>query len=221
MTIHKLVAQMRLRISELNTKLDQTADKKFDFKSETENDVAPSGEKINLDALVENLENLSQAIVRVTDFSFPLDITLSKTDVRVLLYETLLRFHGELSRRGISFELNVDKEIKYATLDHLKIREAVSELIRNALKALPETGGKLGLRARLQDTDLLIEVGDNGAGADNLTVDEIDIKQRRDYRTGLKLTKAIVEQHGGKMRINSESGAGTFVQMALPLRLEL
>ncbi len=220
MTIHKLVAQMRLRISELNTKLNQTADKKLDSKSETENDTAPNSEKTNLDALVENLEDLSQAIVRVTDFSFPLDITLSKTDVRVLLYETLLRFHDELSRRGISFELNVDKEIKYATLDHLKIREAVSELIRNALKALPETGGKLGLRARLQDTDLLIEVGDNGAGADNLTVDEIDIKQRRDYRTGLKLTKAIVEQHGGKMRINSESGTGTFVQMALPLRLE-
>jgi signal transduction histidine kinase len=36
----------------------------------------------------------------------------------------------------------------------------------------------------------------------------------------LKLTKAIVEQHGGTMKINSQSGAGTFVQMALPLRLE-
>ncbi|MEJ7863310.1 MAG: HAMP domain-containing protein, partial [Pyrinomonadaceae bacterium] len=83
MTIHKLVAQMRLRISELNTKLDQTADKKSDLKSETENDTAPNSEKTNLDALVENLDNLSQAIVRVTDFSFPLDITLSKTDVRV------------------------------------------------------------------------------------------------------------------------------------------
>jgi len=145
---------------------------------------------------------------------------LSKTDVRALLYDTLLRFHGELSRRGISFELEVDKEIKYATLDHLKIREAVSELIRNALKALPDAGGKLGLRARLNDTDLLIEVADNGAGADNLLVDEIDVKQQRDYRTGLKLTKAIVEQHGGKMKINSETGEGTFVQMALPLRLE-
>ena len=78
--------------------------------------------------------------MRVTDFSFPLDITLSKTDVRALLYDALRRFHDELSRRGISFELNVDKEIKYATLDHLKIREAVSELIHNALKALPESG---------------------------------------------------------------------------------
>lgn len=220
MTIHRLVAQMRLRILELNRQLNKTETDVDEKENKNEKTEQPIAEKVNLDALVDNLENLSQAIVRVTDFSFPLDITLSKTDVRALLYDTLLRFHDELSRRGISFELEVDKEIKYATLDHLKIREAVSELVRNALKALPDAGGKLGLRARLEDTDLLIEVADNGAGADNLSVDEIDIKRRRDYRTGLKLTKAIVEQHGGKIKINSEPGEGTFVQMALPLRLE-
>jgi len=219
-TIHKLVAQMRLRITELNAKLNRTTAEKSGEKSETEINAASPDEEINLDALVENLENLSQAIVRVADFSFPLDITLSKTDVRALLYDTLLRFHDELSRRGVSFELEVDKEIKYATLDHLKIREAVSELIRNALKALPETGGKIGLRARQKDTDLLVEVGDNGTGAENLSLDEVDIARRHDYRTGLKLTKAIVEQHGGKMKINSEPGKGTYVQMSLPLRKE-
>jgi len=220
MTIHKLVTQMRLRIMELAARLEKTETGTSKNEIENQKGDAPKAEKIDLDLLVENLENLSRAIVRVSDFSFPLDITLSKTDVRALLYESLLRFHDELSARGISFELEVDKEIKFATLDHLKIREAVSELIRNALKALPEAGGKLGLRARLKDTNLLIEVADNGAGADNLSVDEVDIKQRRDYRTGLKLTKAIVEQHGGKMKINSESGKGSFVQMSLPLRLE-
>ncbi len=219
-TIHKLVAQMRLRISELNARLKQTVAEESVESSETDNNAASTNEKINLDALAENLENLSQAIVRVADFSFPLDITLSKTDVRALLYDTLLRFHDELSRRGVSFELEVDKEIKYATLDHLKIREAISELVRNALKALPETGGKIGLRARQKDTDLLVEVGDNGTGAENLSPDEIDIARRHDYRTGLKLTKEIVEQHGGKMKINSEPGKGTYVQMSLPLRME-
>ena len=220
MTIHKLVAQMRLRIMELDSKLVQSGAKVGESKDVAEKNDAPQTEKINLDEILENLENFSQAIVRVTDFSFPLDITLAKTDVSALLYDTLLRFHDELSKRGISLEIEVDKTIKFATLDHLKIREVVTELIRNALKALPESGGKLGLRARLADTNLLIEVADNGAGADNLTVDEIDIKTQRDYRTGLKLTKAIVEQHGGKMKINSESGAGTFVQMSLPLRIE-
>jgi signal transduction histidine kinase len=220
MTIHRLVAQMRLRILELNRQLNKTETDVDEKENKNEKTEQPIAEKVNLDALVDNLENLSQAIVRVTDFSFPLDITLSKTDVRALLYDTLLRFHDELSRRGISFELEVDKEIKFATLDHLKIREAVSELVRNALKALPDAGGKLGLRARLEDTDLLIEVADNGAGADNLSIEDEDLQKQRDYRTGLKLTKAIVEQHGGKIKINSEPGEGTFVQMALPLRLE-
>jgi signal transduction histidine kinase len=126
-----------------------------------------------------------------------------------------------MSQRGVSFELNVDEQIKYATLDHLKIREAIGELIRNALKALPESGGKLGLRARLEDANLLIEVADDGAGDGNFSLDESDAAApRHDFRAGLKLTKAIVEQHGGKMRINSDAGEGTFVQMALPLRLE-
>ncbi len=87
MTIHKLVAQMRLRIMELDSKLNQSETK--------EAEKAEKAEKINLDEIVENLENLSQAIVRVADFSFPLDITLSKTDVSALLYDTLLRFHDE------------------------------------------------------------------------------------------------------------------------------
>ncbi len=219
-TIHKLVAQMRLRITELAARLGNSAAETGESETENKMDETPKAEKVDLDPLIENLENLSQAIMRVSDFSFPLDITLSKTDIRALLYDALLRFHDELSKRGIIIELEVDREVKYAALDHLKIREAVSELIRNALKALPEAGGKLGLRARLKDSDLVIEVADNGAGADNLTVDEIDIKRRRDYRTGLKLTKAIVEQHGGKMKINSETGKGTFVQLSLPLRSE-
>ncbi len=221
MTIHKLVAQMRLRIMEFEGKINklQTAEDGKN-ENETEKDEQTKAGKFDLDGLVENLENLSQAIMRVTDFSFPLDITFSKTDVRVLLYDTLLRFHDELSRRGIGFELEIDENVKYATLDHLKIREAVVELIRNALKALPEKGGKLGLRARLDDKSLLIEVADNGKGSETLTVDEIDIKHRRDYRTGLKLTKAIVEQHGGKMKINTKVEEGTMVRLELPLRIE-
>lgn len=37
-------------------------------------------------------------------------------------------------------------------------------------------------------------------------------------RTGLILTKAIVEQHGGDLEIDSEPGEGTYVQIRLPLR---
>ncbi|MDQ4063048.1 MAG: hypothetical protein M3122_03940 [Actinomycetota bacterium] len=59
-------------------------------------------------------------------------------------------------------------------MDRLKLREAVGDLLRNALAALPEYGGRLGLRSRLSEdgTDLLIEVADEGGGAEQSLIDE-------------------------------------------------
>ncbi len=37
-------------------------------------------------------------------------------------------------------------------------------------------------------------------------------------RTGLTLTKAVIEQHGGRFGIESEPGEGTYAQIRLPLR---
>ena len=53
-------------------------------------------------------------------------------------------------------------------MDRLAQLQAVGELLRNALAALPEYGGRLGLRSRLSEdgTDLLIEVADESGGAE-------------------------------------------------------
>jgi hypothetical protein len=93
---------MRLQVLRLDSKLNKSESKqnKAENKKDEKSDVLSSqrynaNEEMNLADLVDNLENLSQVIVRVADFSFPLDITLSKTDVRALLYDTLLRFHDD------------------------------------------------------------------------------------------------------------------------------
>lgn len=208
LTLHTLVAQMRARVLRLAENDNNNGDA----------DVADEDKR----KLIEKVEQLSQAVVRVTEFGFPLDLNLARTDIRDLLYETLLRFHNELTNRSISFEINVAPQVSYAMVDRLKMREAIGELVRNALRALPERGGKIGLRAREeQDEDLIIEVADTGAGIDETNVDELMSrakKSRANSSTGLNLVRSIVEQHGGKLNINSERGAGTLVQIRVPVR---
>lgn len=70
--------------------------------------------------------------------------------------------------------LEIAPEVDHAIVDRLKLREAVGDLLRNALAALPEYGGRLGLRSRLSEdgTDLLIEVADEGGGAEQSLIDE-------------------------------------------------
>ncbi|MBA2645971.1 MAG: ATP-binding protein, partial [Pyrinomonadaceae bacterium] len=204
---HTLVAQMRARVKRLAQNGDE--------------DDSPEVKR----QLVEKVEQLARAVARVTEFGFPLDLNLSNTDVRELLYEVLLRFHEDFSTRGISLEIEVASEVKHATVDRLKLREALGELVRNALHALPEQGGKLGLRARVAQDDLIIEVADNGRGTDEPLIDQTfsDGDGRRGAEpkragVGLKLVKAVAEQHGGRVTTTSEQGEGTHVQMRLPLR---
>ncbi|MCP9494490.1 MAG: sensor histidine kinase [Pyrinomonadaceae bacterium MAG19_C2-C3] len=212
LTLHTLVAQLRARV----LRLADNGESNGNANANTADDERRK--------LVEKVEQLSQAVVRVTEFGFPLDLNLARTDIRELLYETLLRFHEELTSRGISFEIDIAPEVSFAIVDRLKLREAIGELVRNALRALPERGGRIGLRSRVEaDEELIIEVADNGAGSDDSLIDNTFSREKISASTikggvGLRLIKAIAEQHGGKLSITSERGTGTFVQLKLPVR---
>ncbi|MBD2313447.1 HAMP domain-containing histidine kinase [Desertifilum sp. FACHB-1129] len=200
-TLHRLVSQLRSRVTQLNSEVNGNG----------ATAVIPKQE------LIQQLDRLLQAVTRVTEFGFPLDLNLARTDIRTLIYEVLLRFHDELAQRAISLELDIGLEVKFATVDRLKLREAIGELVRNALAALPEMGGRVGVRANLstEGTELLIEVADNGRGAE---LPLVPLESEDHPGVGLQLTRAIVEQHGGHLVIDSQPGVGTYVQMQLPLR---
>lgn len=214
-TLHRLVSQLRSACSSASLS-------RFDLVSQ--NDRLDS-DRFNDEkqTLIEQLDVLLQAVTRITDFGFPLDLHLARTDIRALLYEILSQFQIEFARRGISFELNIASEVNYAVVDRLKLREVLSELVRNSLAALPEQGGRLGIRTLVMtdSKDLLIEVADNGSGLKQSLIESafrnINIEQEQSG-VGLTLTKAIVEQHGGQLKIDSEPGKGTNVQIHLPSR---
>ena len=203
-TLHRMVSELRSKIVQLG---DGSADGGGEERRE----------------LAGELDRLSQAVARVTEFGFPLDLNLSRTDVRALLYRVFMRYGDEFAERAVGIELEIAPEVDHATVDRLKLREAVGELLRNALAALPETGGRLGLRSRLSEdgTELLIEVADDGAGAEQSLIDEAFDPGDASFgrpRVGLALTKAIVEQHGGSLGVESEPGGGTYARIRLPLR---
>ncbi|MEM8721365.1 MAG: ATP-binding protein [Cyanobacteria bacterium P01_G01_bin.39] len=173
----------------------------------------------------DQLNLLLHTVTHLAEFGFPLDLNLSPTDIRALLYETLNSFQTEFIDRQINLEFSIAPEIPPVFVDRLKLKEALRQLIDNALSALPETGGQISIFAHVKDSSsLIIAINDNGTGIRQSLLNQLfnSTEQNIDDRNssspmGLKLTKAIVEQHGGKLVFEGNPGYGTQVQINLPI----
>ena len=134
----------------------------------------------------------------------------------------LERFADEVVRRSISTGVEVDPDAGPLLVDRARLREAVGELVRNALDALPARGGRLRLRAvPAPDEDAVaVEVEDDGSG-----LAESDVAWLYDGSTppvsrrgsGLRLATSVVEQHGGRLQLRTVPGGGTTAVLLLPV----
>jgi two-component system, OmpR family, sensor kinase len=201
-TLHAMIAKLRSRIVNLKASAD--------------------GKGKELQPALRQVDDLLAAVTRLAEFGFPLDLNLARTDLRTLVYDVLSGFQDQIARRSASCEVSLDPSVDEVVLDRPKLREAIGETIRNALAALPERGGRIGLRTLREDGLVAIEVADNGRG-----MDPADLGRLLDYdpfkadgrpKVGLALTKAVAEQHGGRLEVFSRPEVGTVVRLELPQR---
>jgi signal transduction histidine kinase len=105
-----------------------------------------------------------------------------------------------------------------------EILQAVSNLVTNAVDALP-SGGTLLVRLRRRAGEAHLLVADNGSGIPKAILDQIfdpffTTKEEAGTGLGLALSRRIVEGHGGRISLRSSvrpGKSGTLFRIALPL----
>jgi PAS domain S-box-containing protein len=126
-------------------------------------------------------------------------------------------------RQGVDLLLGAG-EAGIAPLDAGGMETCLTNLVSNAIDATmmrDEPGGKVVVSTQDRNGDLLFEVSDNGCGMD------WDVKQKvfttffttkggKGTGLGLLTTRKIVQEHGGRMEVESESGRGSTFRIRLP-----
>ncbi len=162
------------------------------------------------------LEEVVQDFLR---FARGCDLEKRPTSIQRLLTEVLDFFLPQAHARRIQIRTTWDEGLPEIEIDPDRTKQAILNLVLNASQAMPE-GGELLVRTRREGESVRIDLTDTGEGM----TPEVLAKcfnvyystKRSGTGLGLPTTRRIVEEHGGSIEIQSESGHGTNVILRLP-----
>ena len=137
-----------------------------------------------------------------------------------------LRLFGE--RQGVTFQLDTPPGLPAVRGDAARLGQVVVNLVHNAVKFSPD-GGEITIRTRVDDSHVVTSVEDHGIGIPRgardrvferfYKVDRARLRAEAGGGTGLGLAIArhVVEQHGGRIWVDSQDGVGSTFSFALPV----
>lgn len=129
---------------------------------------------------------------------------------------------AEERKQSIAFEIG---EQVVAPVDRLILREALTNVLDNAIKYSP-AGGTIVIRVGARDGEVVLAIADDGPGIPPgdrnrifdrfFRVDEARAREQGGAGLGLAIAKWAVELHGGQIRVADRGGKGSEFQIVLP-----
>jgi two-component system, NtrC family, nitrogen regulation sensor histidine kinase NtrY len=177
--------------------------------------------------LLTELGNLKGIIGRFSEFSKMPQPQLQRVNVNHVLRGVVQLFQAQLKvpeKSAIECRLEVDESLGPIAADPELLHRAISNLVLNAMDAMPQ-GGKLTLLSHREPQKVVIEVADTGTG---LTPEECAriftpyyTSKQHGSGLGLAIVQSVISDHGGTITVRSQPGKGTAFVIELPERPEL
>jgi signal transduction histidine kinase len=178
-----------------------------------------------LDILSEESDRLNRIVGTLLDYTRPREPLLQPEDVLRVMRDAVETAQAEQGGGGrITFTVDVAPELPRVPMDRRLIRQALVNVLVNAIQSMPQ-GGEVRVDARRETQSsremLRIGVKDQGCG---IPVELLHRVQQPFFTTkaqgtglGLAVVKRILEEHHGELALESTPGRGTLLTLYLPL----
>jgi signal transduction histidine kinase len=157
-------------------------------------------------------------------------LDIQDVSIEGLFGRVAARQAAEVAARHAHLSTTIDLGAEIVRCDQFRLEQALQNLAANALRYVPE-GGTVKLHASLEGKEIVITVGNTGAGipAEHLPfifdrfykVDSSRTAKSEGSGLGLSIVRAIVERHGGVVSVTSQPGVETVFTLRLPAGTEV
>ena len=152
-------------------------------------------------------------------------------DVETIAFDSILdsvmdTYRPQAVNKQITLDVEIEEEMEPVEVDATLIRQAIANLVDNALKYTPAEG-HITIHADQQEGFQIVQIKDNGPGiapTDQARLFEKFYRARRRETLnvkgsglGLAIVKSIVQQHGGRVAVESKLGEGSTFTIWFPI----
>jgi signal transduction histidine kinase len=170
----------------------------------------------------DEIGRLNQIVEQFVLFSKPSQLSIAPSSLGEILENVSVLFAEEARRKSVEIRKEITPGLPPLMLDKGRITQALVNIVTNSIHAM-EGGGSLTLKADVEERDWVrIEVSDTGRG---IPAEEIEKAFDYSYTTrekglglGLPIAHKIIEEHGGRITMESQMGKGTDVSIFLPIK---
>ncbi len=171
--------------------------------------------------LSRNLDRIYDLTFNMLAYSRSRSLELESCDLSQIVKEVVTLVEPVAARRKVKLGSACDPDMEPIACDANALHQALLNLLLNAVEAAESKTGLVELRVRSDDSEVRIEVQDNGPGIPPERRDEVfrpfaSTKGQRGTGLGLPVTRRIVEDHGGEIHVVDGEGSGARFRIILP-----
>ena len=189
----------------------------------TKNPGLPPQARADIDRIITTCLHAREIVRKLLMFSRDMPARMETVSVHRVMEDTLALFRARCAKERVEIRLRLTRGRDTVCIDPARLRQVFSNLILNALQAMPQ-GGRLTLSTRRPGRRLVITVEDTGCGMSEAELQKafIPFYTTKPYHQGtglgLPVVREIVSNSGGKLAVDSRPGRGTRFTLSFPLR---
>jgi signal transduction histidine kinase len=172
-----------------------------------------------LSSMKDEIERLKHLVNDLLNYGRPARFAVETVDMRQLVEETLALLRQQADIQGVAVTIDEASGPASVRGDRERLKSFVSNLAINALQAMP-SGGHLTAQIARHDGEVEVKISDTGVGISEESLGKIfepyfSTKQSG-FGLGLAVTRKIIEEHQGRIAVESQLQRGTTFTVTLP-----
>lgn len=172
-------------------------------------------------SIIQNeIDRLERIIANLLDFARPIKPKEIPIDLREIIDACLLLIHNQIRKSGINLEKRFPENLPTVIGDPDQLKQVFLNILTNAIHAT-KSGGQLDVCIDNRSNNIVTAIHDTGCGIPAGKIRSIfdPFMTTKEDGTGLGLSVAlrIIEEHSGRIEVDSVEGQGTTFSVSLPL----